>query len=88
MKNKFLHDVGRYKCLQGNDIRLLLICVGRDVYPKQAALELGWKKQNVSKAAKKLESYGLLKINDYPVYYRTNEAWECPDIPGQLTLKQ
>lgn len=57
------------------------------MYPKQLEIELGWKKQNISKTAKKLERFGMLVINDYPVFYRTNEKWICPDIQGQLRLK-
>lgn len=87
VKEKFLQEISRYNCLQGNDIRLLLYCLGRDVFPKHAAEELGWKRQNVSNTAKKLEKLGLMTITDYPVTYRTNEKWKCPDIPGQLELK-
>lgn len=86
VKEHFLHEVSCFKSLQGNDIRLLLLCLGRDVYPKQVAQELGWKKQNVSSTARKLENLGLLKINAYPVYYRTNENWKSPDIPGQMSM--
>ena len=87
VKESFLHDVGRYKCLQGNDIRFLLVCLGRSMYPKQIAAELGWKKQNISSTAKKLESLGLVIINGYPVSYRTNEKWIYPDVPGQMEMK-
>ncbi|MDO4805175.1 MAG: helix-turn-helix domain-containing protein [Lachnospiraceae bacterium] len=85
--DRFLHDIGTYKCLQGNDLRFLLVCIGRDMYPKNVAVELGWKKQNISNTARKLKELGLLTINAYPVYYRTNEKWASPEIPGQLGLK-
>lgn len=71
-----LHNIGRSKELQGNDIRLLLLCMGRNVYPKQVVEELGWKKQNVSGIAKKLNRLGYLEVNKYPVFYRTIEKVE------------
>lgn len=87
VKESFLYDIANYKSLRGNDLRLLLFCIGRDVYPQQAVTELGWLKQNVSGTAKRLKDFGLLEINDYPVYYRTNLSWKCPDLPGQMTMK-
>lgn len=87
VKEAFLYDIARYKCLRGNDIRLLLFCIGRNVYPREVVNDFGWLKQNVSATAKRLQNFGLLKINEYPVYYRTNIFWKSPDVPGQTYLK-
>ena len=78
-EERFLHEIGCYRSLQGNDLRFLLVCIGRDVYPKEATAILGWQKQNISSTARKLERLGLLKINKYPVFYRTNDDWSSPE---------
>lgn len=88
--NNLLSDLASFKELQGNDLRVIMLCYKRDIMQKDIQEGLGMKKTNCSTIVNKLTKLGILKrINMYNTnFYRVNECWTSDQIPGQINIDQ
>lgn len=84
----FWREVAKCKELKGNDLRLLMLCVNRELTQTDVREEMGWNKPNTSIAINKLYRMGLLELREAhgAKWYRTNRAWKNDQCEGQLTL--
>lgn len=73
MRNMTYTDIAKNKELTGNDFRVIMLCMKRDLMQKHIAEELGWKKTNTNKVVNKLVNLGILERTETEVglFYRT-----------------
>lgn len=77
MNHSFWQDIAKCKELQGNDLRVVMLCYNRDLMQKEIIQELGWKKTNVSTIVNKLVSLDILEKEHQAgsYFYRANNNW-------------
>lgn len=83
-----LRQIALYSGFTGNDLRLILVLCEKEMRSKEIAALMRWDKGNTSKALKKLVETGVVRKreSDIGTYYKTNDRWTAPEVPGQITM--
>ena len=87
-KTTLMRQIALYSGFTGNDLRLILILYDNEMRHKEIAALMRWDKGNTSKILRKLIEAGVIRKreSDIGTYYRTNDRWTAPDVPGQIAM--
>lgn len=87
-KTTLMRQIALYSGFTGNDLRLILILYDNEMRHKEIAALMRWDKGNTSKILRKLIEAGVIRKreSDIGAYYRTNDRWTAPDVPGQIAM--
>ena len=87
-KSTLLRQIALYSRFAGNDLRLILVLCEKEMRAKEIAALMRWDKGNTSRTLKKLVGAGVVRKreSDIGTYYKTNDKWTTPEVPGQITM--